>query len=101
MGRVDVEWRKGPAGLGGIYTFDLRPSLTRPVTGQKIVEFKIPLLVGSVTQLLKKDSDQITLTGVLAEPDPNRFDFLDKKRRDLIAGLDMSQVGQLHIISNL
>lgn len=101
MGRVDVEWRKGADGLGGTYSFNPRPSLDRPVTGQKLVEFKIPLMVGSITQLLKKDSDKIKLRGVLVEADVNRFDYLDLKRRNLIAALDVNQLGQLHIISNL
>ncbi len=98
--RVDVEWRKGTDGLGGTYTFFPRPSLTRPVTGQKKVEFKIPLLTGSVTQLLGKDSDTIILTGVLVQADASNFDALDTQRRNLVSGVG-NGVGQLHIISNL
>ncbi len=99
MARVDVEWRKGADGTGGTYLFNPRPNITRPKTGQKHVEFKIPLATGSLTQLLGKDSDTVVLRGVLVEPDP-RYDQLDKKRRELIDGIGTG-AGQLHVISNL
>jgi len=97
---IQIQWRKGATGSGGTYNFDPIPTIERPVTGQKLVEFKVPLLTGSVTQLLGKDSDVIRLHGVLAVGDANKFDVLDAKRRGLISGVDFN-VGQLHIISNL
>lgn len=101
MGRVDVEWRKGDNGLGGTYTFSLRPSsIERAVPGQKLVEFKIPLMSGSITQQLGLDSRVIRLRGFLEAVDSN-YDILDEKRRNLISGLDRTQPGQLHLISNL
>ena len=100
MGRVDVEWRRGADGTGGTYVFSPRPVIQRNETIQKLVEFKIPLSNASVTQLLGRDSRTLTLRGVLVQPDPN-YDKLDKQRRDFIAGLDTSQPGQLHLISNL
>ena len=99
MGRVDVEWRRGVNGLDGTYTFTLRPSLGREETGQKFVEFKIPLMNGSITQLLGKDSRNFGLRGVLVEVDGD-YDSLDKQRRDLVAGVNPGNPGQLHIISN-
>lgn len=99
-GRVTVEWRRGLLGDQGTYTFDPRPNITRSNTGQKLVEFKIPLKFGSHVQELGKDSEVIVLRGVLVEPDILRYDYLDKKRRDLITGLGTS-VGQLHLTSNL
>jgi|GEM_PF-5258870 len=100
MLRVDVEWRKGPTGMGGTYSFYPRPSLLRPHTGQKIVEFKVPLMEGSITQQLGKDSERFVLHGFLVTPD-GPYDDLDEKRRDLESGVDVTQEGQLHIISNL
>jgi len=98
-GRVDVEWRKGPNGTLGTYSFFPRPSIQRPVSGHKLVEFKVPLMTGSITQLLGLDSRTLTLRGVVVAQD-GPFDTLDTLRRNLINGLDVSQEGQLHIISN-
>jgi len=98
--RVDVEWRKGSDGLGGTYTFNPRPNFVRPGIVQKLVEFKIPLMTGSLTQLLGSDSRTITLRGVLVRADAGNFDALDTKRRDFISGIGTG-IGQLHIISNL
>jgi hypothetical protein len=100
MGNIDISWKKGIAGDGAEYSFSPLPSIERPVTGQKLVEFKIPLAMGSLVQLLGKDSNTIVLRGVLVEPDPGRYDFLDTKRIALIAGIG-TEVGQLHIESNL
>ena len=98
--RVDVEWRKGPSGLGGTFTFDPRPSLLRPGTVQKFVEIPIPLRDGTILQLFDNDSRTITIRGVLVlRGDPN-FDNLDQKRQELLAGIGNDE-GQLHIISNL
>lgn len=97
--RVDVEWRKGATGLDGTYSFYPRPSLTRPGIVQKRVEFKIPLALGSTTQVLGSDSRIFILRGVLVFADGN-FDTLDTKRRAFIAGIGTG-IGQLHIISNL
>lgn len=99
MAVVDVEWRRGEDGSGGTYTFSPKPTIQRPVTGQKLAEFKVPLLFGSVTQQLGKDSQTITLRGVLVSK-YNNFDDLDEKRIALVSGLDVTQAGQLHIISN-
>lgn len=95
---VDVEWWRGGDSME-VYSFDPRPTIQRPVTGQKIAEFKIPLLFGSVTQQLGKDSQTITLRGLLVSK-YNNFDDLDEKRIALREGLDVTQDGELHIISN-
>jgi hypothetical protein len=96
--RVDLEWWRGGDSMQ-VYSFNPRPTIQRPVTGQKLAEFKIPLLFGSVTQQLGKDSQTITLRGALVSP-YNNFDDLDEKRIDLVDGLDVTQDGELHIISN-
>ena len=98
LNRVDVEWRKGDDGLGGTYTFDPRPNLTRTGTVQKQAEFKIPLKAGSLVQLLNDDSRQFRIRGTLVVRDSN-YDDLDQKRRELIDGIG-NDPGQLHLISN-
>jgi len=96
---VDVEWRQGADGLGPVYIFDPCPTtITRPSTGQKQVELKIPCGSGSVVQLLGNDSRSLVVEGSLFVNSSN-YDDLDEKRRDLFTGIGNTE-GQLHIISN-
>ena len=98
-GPITVEWRKGPTGLGGTYTFENpKPSrIDLPAKIQKLVEFKIPLLSGSMIQLLNDDSLTGTISGFLVVS-ANNYDNLDEKRRDFEAGIGNGE-GQLHLIS--
>jgi len=100
MSNHDVEWRKGSDGLGGTYTFsNPKPStIALPGKVQKIVEFKIPLLDGSLVQELNNDSRTLTVQGFLYSK-TGTYDDLDQKRRSLESGIGTGE-GQFHIISN-
>ena len=94
---VTVQWRKGETGSGGTYVFSPKPNIQRVLPTQRLVEFIIPDVAGTVVQTLGKESRKIRVSGVIAVRNPN-FDDLDELKSGLENGVS-DGIGQLHLIS--
>lgn len=90
-------WLKGEDGTGAQYTFYPKPNITRPYPAQRLAEFEIPSVDGSIIQSLGLTSRRIQLTGVLVIR-PVNYDNLVQAKIDLETGIGTA-VGQLHIES--
>jgi hypothetical protein len=62
---IRMEWRQGATGLGNVYVFNPKPSITRANPQQYQVEYFLPLADGVTVQNLGKNKRTILLKGIL------------------------------------
>jgi hypothetical protein len=94
---IRMEWRQGSTGLGNVYVFNPKPSITRANPQQYQVEYFLPLSDGVTIQNLGMNKRVITLRGILVAKNYN-IESVETLRDNLINGIGQT-VGQLHIIS--
>ena len=94
---IRMEWRQGETGLGSVYIFNPKPSMTRTNPQQYQVEYFLPLSDGVTIQNLGMNKRVIVLKGILLAKS-YLFENVETLRENLINGIGQT-VGQLHIYS--